>query len=411
MPFHVAVIGGGPSGLMAADILSAAGVGVTVHDRMPSLGRKFLLAGRGGLNLTHSEELDRFLARYGSARARLEPAIRRFSPADTRALSESLGQPTFIGTSGRVFPKAMKASPLLRAWLRRLDGRGVRFAPRHRWTGFTENGALLFAGAAGDTVMVSADATILALGGASWPKLGSDGGWVAPLRKAGVAVAPLKPANCGFQVQWSARMREQFEGRPLKRVRLTFGGETAQGDAIVTREGIEGGVVYAMSAVLRDAIEANREALLHIDLRPDLTEIDLASRLAVPRGKMSLSNFLRKAAGLSPPAIALLHEAYAGAVSKMSAAELATLIKAVPLRLIATAPLARAISTAGGVALEEVDDTFMLRKMPGVFVAGEMLDWEAPTGGYLLQASFATGAAAARGVLEFLKRRRAETMR
>ena len=396
---------------MAADILSAAGVAVTVYDRMPSPGRKFLLAGRGGLNLTHSEELEHFLARYGAARAKLEPAIRQFSSADARAFAESLGQPTFVGTSGRVFPQAMKASPLLRAWLRRLDGNGVRFALRYRWTGFSENRALLFAGPAGDAMTVNADATILALGGASWPKLGSDGGWVAPLRKAGIAVAPLKPANCGFQVQWSARLREQFEGRPLKRVRLSFGRDCAQGDAIITREGIEGGVVYAMSAALRDAIEEKGEARLRIDLRPDLTKTDLASRLAAPRGKMSLSNFLRKAGGLSPPAIALLHEAHAGAVSKMSAAELAASIKAVPLRLTATSPIARAISTAGGVALEELDEQFMLRKMPGVFVAGEMLDWEAPTGGYLLQASFATGAAAARGVLDFLKRRRAETMR
>jgi len=393
---------------MAADILSAAGVAVTVYDRMPSPGRKFLLAGRGGLNLTHSEELEHFLARYGAARAKLEPAIRRFSPADTRALSESLGQPTFVGTSGRVFPKAMKASPLLRAWLRRLDDNGVRFVLRHRWTGFSENRALLFAGPAGDAVTINADATILALGGASWPKLGSDGAWTAILLHAGIRIAPLQPANCGFHAAWSARFSERFEGAPLKRIALSHGGRRVRGEAVVTRAGIEGGAVYALSAALRERLAQAGEAVLHIDLRPDIGGEILAQRLAAPRCKQSMANVLRKAAGLSPVAAGLLHEATPGPVAQLSPHDLAALIKAVPVRLTATAPIERAISTAGGIAFDELDGQFMLRRRPGVFAAGEMLDWEAPTGGYLLQASFATGAAAARGVLQYLKPHPAE---
>lgn len=404
---HIAVIGGGPAGLMAADVLSARGLAVTVFERMPSPARKLLLAGRGGLNLTHSEDAARFLARYGAAAPRLQQAIADFSPADLRAFSEKLGQPTFVGTSGRVFPKAMKASPLLRAWLRRLAAQGVAFALRHRWRGWDGEERLVFDTPEG-TKVVAADAAILALGGASWPKLGSDGAWTAILRNAGIRIAPLQPANCGFHAAWSARFSERFEGAPLKRIALSHGGRRVRGEAVVTRAGIEGGAVYALSAALRERLAQAGEAVLHIDLRPDLGGEILAQRLAAPRGKQSMANVLRKAAGLSPVAAGLLHEAAPGPVAQLSPHDLAALIKAVPVRLTAIAPIERAISTAGGIAFDELDGQFMLRRRPGVFAAGEMLDWEAPTGGYLLQASFATGAAAARGVLQYLKPHPAE---
>jgi len=402
------VIGAGPAGLMAAGVLAENGVKVAVYDRMPSAGRKFLLAGRGGLNLTHSENLDRFLTRYGAAAPHLRAAIQAFPPAAVRAWCEGLGQDTFVGSSGRVFPKSFKTSPLLRAWLRRLGGAGVEFRLRHHWTGWDGQGDLLFDTPDG-RVAVDADAVVLALGGASWPRLGSDGGWVDILAKAGIAIAPLKPANCGFVVNWSEIFRERFEGQPLKRIELSFGGQSIRGEAIVTRQGLEGGGIYALSAPLREAIAASGEALLTIALRPDLPAAELIRRLEVPRHKQSLSTFLRKTVNLSPPAIGLLHEAIAATPSRfaeMDAPGLAELINAVPVRLVATAPLERAISTAGGISFDDVDESFMLRRRPGVFVAGEMLDWEAPTGGYLLQASFATGAAAARGALARLVRDR-----
>lgn len=403
---RVVVIGAGPAGLMAAEVLAREGKTVTVYDRMPSVGRKFLLAGRGGLNLTHSEELGRFLTRYGAAMPRLRAAIEAFPPAAVQAWCEGLGQETFVGTSGRLFPKSFKASPLLRAWLRRLDGQSVQFKLRHRWIGWDERGDLLFDTPKG-RVIVGAGAVVLALGGASWPRLGSDGGWADILTKAGIAVAPLRPANCGFQVPWSDIFRDRFEGKPLKRIGLSFGGHAVRGEAIVTRQGLEGGGIYALSAPLREAIAAKGEAILHIALRPDLSAAELQRRLEAPRHKQSLSTLLRKAISLSPPAIGLLHETMASASSgfvAMDAAELAGLINAVPVRLIGTAPLDRAISTAGGVRFEDIDDTFMVRRRPGVFVAGEMLDWEAPTGGYLLQASFATGVSAAHGVQNWLER-------
>jgi hypothetical protein len=305
-----------------------------------------------------------------------------------------------------VVPKAFKTSPLLRAWLRRLGDAGVAFKLRHHWIGWDEQGDVVFDAPEG-RVSVHADAVVLALGGASWPRLGSDGGWVDALSNAGVAVAPLKPANCGFVVQWSDVFRERFEGQPLKRIGLTFGGRSVRGEALITRQGLEGGGIYALSAPLREAIAAEGEAVLHIALRPDLTALELQRRLDAPRNKQSLSTFLRKTVNLSPPAIGLLHEAIAstpGRFAEMDAADLAALINAVPVRLVGTAPLDRAISTAGGVLFDAVDDAFMLRARPGVFVAGEMLDWEAPTGGYLLQASLATGVAAARGVLTWLAR-------
>ncbi|HET7679365.1 MAG TPA: TIGR03862 family flavoprotein [Xanthobacteraceae bacterium] len=405
LPRRIAVIGAGPAGLMAAETVAGSDVEVTVYEAMPSVGRKFLLAGRGGLNLTHSEDLEPFLAHYGAAAPRLRPAIESFPPAALRQWSEKLGQETFVGTSGRVFPKSLKTSPLLRAWLQRLDRSGVRFRLRHRWIGWDEGGDIIVEAPSG-RVTVPADAVILALGGASWPKLGSDGGWVPILEKSGIAIVPLRPANCGFIANWTGIFRDRFEGQPLKRIALSFGGRTVRGEAIITRDGLEGGGVYALSAPLREAIAGSGEAVLTIALRPDMSAAELQQRLQAPRGKQSLSNVLRKAAKLSPVAIGLLHEAVASSSKKlnaMSAAALAELINAVPVRLVATAPIEGAISSAGGISFDEIDKNFMLRRRPGVFVAGEMLDWEAPTGGYLLQACFSTGAAAGRGVLAWLR--------
>jgi hypothetical protein len=399
-----AVIGAGPAGLMAAEVLASGGAGVTVYDAMPSAGRKFLMAGLGGLNLTHSEALPAFLSRYREAASRLEPAISAFPPQRLREWSEVLGQPTFVGSSGRVFPKAFKASPLLRAWLRRLDAQGVKFAFRHRWTGWDERGRLRFLTPDGERV-IEARTKVLALGGASWPRLGSDGVWVELLAARGIAISPLRPANCGFTVEWSDVFRERFEGQPLKGAELKFGAQAVRGEAVITRTGIEGGAIYALSAELREAVAKSGEAILHVALRPDLDSNELAARFSVPRGKQSLSNFLRKALGLSPVAIGLFQEAVISSgrsPSVLSSQSLAVLIGGVPIRLTGVAPIARAISTAGGVSLDELDADFMLRRLPGVFVAGEMLDWEAPTGGYLLQASFATGAAAGRGALKWL---------
>jgi uncharacterized flavoprotein (TIGR03862 family) len=401
---HVAIIGAGPAGLMAAEVLVQGGAKVTVYDAMPSVGRKFLMAGRGGLNLTHSEALPQFLTRYGEAMPGLKAAIEAFPPQALRDWSEVLGQPTFIGSSGRVFPEAFKASPLLRAWLRRLDASGVQFALRHRWTGWDDSGHPAFETLQGQRA-VETHATVLALGGASWPRLGSDGSWTELLAAKGVAITPLRPANCGFSVAWSDIFRDRFQGQPLKGIALSFGEHVVRGEAMITAGGIEGGAVYALSAPLREAVLAQGQATLHVALRPDLDARDLAAKLSAPRGKQSLSNFLRKAAHLSPVAIGLLQEAAIASgvsLSQLAAAELAAWINAVPVQLNGVASIARAISTAGGVSFDELDDGFMLRRLPGVFAAGEMLDWEAPTGGYLLQASFATGAAAGRGVLKWL---------
>jgi uncharacterized flavoprotein (TIGR03862 family) len=389
---------------MAAEVLARGGASVTVYDRMPSVGRKFLLAGRGGLNLTHSEDIERLLGRYGSAAPRLRAAVEALPPSALRAWCEELGQPTFVGSSGRVFPKAMKASPLLRAWLARLAASGVTFRLRHLWTGWDEAGRLRFATPEGSVAM-EADATVLALGGGSWPRLGSDGMWTAPLAQAGIAIAPLQPANCGVLVAWSDVFRERFAGQPLKRIEVSVGERKERGEAIVTAAGLEGGVIYALSAPVREGLTADGGETLSIDLRPDMTVADLQQRLAAPRAKQSLATFLRKAVHLSPVEVGLLHEAAMAMPDKLAALStdsLAALIKAVPVRVTGLAPIARAISTAGGIAFDAIDDGFMLHGKPGVFVAGEMLDWEAPTGGYLLQASFATGAAAARGALAWL---------
>jgi hypothetical protein len=322
-----------------------------------------------------------------------------------RAWSEALGQPTFVGSSGRVFPKAFKASPLLRAWLRRLDSMGVQFKLRHRWTGWEENGRLLFQTPDGQRV-VDARATVLALGGASWLRLGSTGAWVETLAARGVTISQLRPANCGFTVAWSDIFRDRFEGHPLKGVALSFGSHTVRGEAMITRTGIEGGAIYALSADLREAIVDRGQATLRIALRPDLEMNDLVARLSAPRGKQSFSNWLRKAAHLSPVGIGLLQEAAiasGASLSSLPPENLAALINAVPVELNGLAPIARAISTAGGISFSEIDPDFMIRRLPGVFAAGEMLDWEAPTGGYLLQASFATGVAAGRGALKWLE--------
>jgi uncharacterized flavoprotein (TIGR03862 family) len=401
-----AVIGAGPAGLMAAEVLAREGVAVTVYDHMPSPGRKFLMAGRGGLNLTHSEDLPRFLARYGEAEPHLRAAIEAFPPQALIAWCEGLGQSTFTGTSGRVFPKAMKASPLLRAWLARLASLGVAFRGRHCWTGWDASGRRLFEAPEG-SVAAEAGAAIFALGGASWPRLGSDGHWTRIFADAGIAVAPLKASNCGFVADFSEHFSSRFAGQPVKGAAFSFGGASVRGEAVVTRAGLEGGAIYALSPRMRDAIERNGEAILHIDLRPGASAAELEAALSRPRGKQSLSNALRKAAKLAPVAVGFLHEAAHRRGAPLAAAtapELAASIKAVPVRLTAPAPIARAISSAGGIPFSELDARLMLKARPGVFVAGEMLDWEAPTGGYLLQGCFSTGVAAAHGALSWLRR-------
>ena len=392
----IAVIGAGPAGLMAAEVLSAGGCAVTVYDRMPSAGRKLLMAGRGGLNLTHSEPFEQFLTRYGAAEAHLRPMLEAFPPSALIGWANGLGIETFTGSSGRIFPKAMKASPLLRAWLARLGSQGVQFRLRHDWRGWRD-GALLF-GAAGGDVTVTPDATVLALGGASWPRLGSDGGWTRILGKKGVIVSPLLAANCGFSVPWSDVFRERFAGQPLKNALFKSDDHAQRGEAVITGYGIEGGAIYALSSFLRRVIAFDGNADLDIDLRPDMTEDQLVKRLARPRGKDTLTNHLRKTLNLLPVEIALLRETH-GAAFVPDPAVLARHVKHVRITLAGTQRIERAISTAGGVSFDAVDDDLMLTALCDVYVAGEMLDWEAPTGGYLLQACFATGAFAARAIL------------
>lgn len=399
----VAVIGGGPAGLIAAEILGRAGLSVTVYDRMPTFGRKLQMAGRGGLNLTHSEPFDLFLERYGLAQSVLAPALEVFPPSALRDWAEGLGQETFVGSSGRVFPKAMKAAPLLRAWLARLQAQGCIFRFRTTWKGWNDAGALCFAGADGRTETVSPAATLLALGGASWPRLGSNGAWTEILAARGVKIAPFEPANSGFTVSWSALFKDKFQGQPLKNVTLRIDGRTVRGDAMVAGYGIEGGAIYALSSWLREIVARDGHAVLHIDLCPDRNLADVVKRLSRPRGKHSQSDFLRRALGLPTIAISLMREA-AGPTLPSEPVELAGLVKAVALTVTAPTSLERAISSAGGIDLQELDTRFMVKRLPGVFAAGEMLDWEAPTGGYLLQASFASGVAAANGILALLGR-------
>jgi uncharacterized flavoprotein (TIGR03862 family) len=397
---RVAVIGGGPAGLAAAEGLAASGVEVDLYDAMRSVGRKFLLAGIGGLNLTHSESIEPFLARYGARRTVLEPFVRAFDPAALREWAHGLGVETFVGTSRRVFPREMKAAPLLRAWLRRLRAAGVRFRVQHRWRGWHEH-RLRFATPQGER-LVTSDAVVLALGGGSWPKLGSDGGWVPILRERAVDVRDLVPANCGFDVAWSAHLRERYAGAPLKSVILDYDGEQRRGECVVTASGVEGSLIYAFSARLRDAIAARGPAVIHLDLAPDRTRERLARELASPRASRSIANHWRMRAGIEGVKAALLREVLP-AEALVDPARVAATIKALPLRLVAPRPLDEAISSAGGVAFDALDERLMLRARPGVFCAGEMLDWEAPTGGYLLTACFATGRAAARGALQWLR--------
>ncbi|HEY9081364.1 TIGR03862 family flavoprotein [Magnetovibrio sp.] len=407
-PSHVqfAIVGGGPAGLMAAEALIDHGAHVHIFDAMPSLGRKFLMAGKSGLNLTHDEPFKLFLGRFGVSREHLEPALTDFKPGAIRAWAYELGVETFVGTSGRVFPKDFKAAPLLRAWLHRLRDRGATIHVRHKWTGWAqdETDATLHFETPDGTALVHADATVLALGGASWPKLGSDGAWVTPLHDKGVEIAALRPANCGFDVAWSDYLKEHFAGAPLKSVRLSFGDQAVPGDAVVTQTGLEGGPVYTLSAALRDTLEREGQAVLTVDLSPGRSLAELTEALNRPRGKKSMATHLKRTVRISGVKAALLRE-YLPADAFDDTAHLAAGIKALPIPLIATRPLEEAISTAGGVKLDAVDEGYMLKALPGVFCAGEMLDWEAPTGGYLLSACLATGRSAGDGAFYWITQR------
>ncbi len=387
----IAIVGAGPAGLMAAEILTTAGKRVVVYERMPSVARKFLMAGRGGLNLTHSEPIDAFFTRYREAAPHLAPMLDAFAPRDLITWADGLGAETFTGSSGRVFPKAMKASPLLRAWLARLAAQGVEIKTRATWLGWNEDGGLRFNEAGRDTTL-HPGATLFALGGASWPRLGADGSWRDAFRTRGVEITPLRPANAGFNVAWSDHIRARFAGQPLKNIAVHHAEHVARGEAMITSYGIEGGALYALSAQLRDSVPTE----IRIDLRPDQSREGIAAKLARAKRGDTLSSTLRKTLSLSPLDSALLHE---GGPPPREPEALAARIKAVPIALSSTRDLERAISTAGGVAWNAVDADLQLRADPSSYVAGEMLDWEAPTGGYLLQACFATGAWAARAIL------------
>lgn len=405
---RIAIIGGGPAGLMAAEAASAAGARVELYDAMASVGRKFLLAGRGGLNLTHSEPSEKFLSRYGTRRAQIAPLLASFGPDAVRAWARGLGIETFVGSSGRVFPTDLKAAPLLRAWLRRLRKAGVQFHVKHRWIGWDEQEALRFTTPEGDR-SVHADAVVLALGGGSWPKLGSDAMWVPLLAGRGLHIAPLQPANCGFDVGWSEHFRTKFSGHPVKSVAIIVRNDAGAefwhpGEFVITEIGVEGGVIYAVSASLRDDILAKGAATLRLDLAPDRDLPRLTHDLSRPRGKRTMATHLQRQAHIEGVKAGLLREV----VSKEDFSDpvrLAAAIKALPLRLVAPRPLEEAISTAGGVPFNALDERLMVRALPGLFCAGEMLDWEAPTGGYLLTACFATGQVAGAGAVAWLNKR------
>lgn len=401
----VVVIGGGPAGLMAAEVLLQAGAHVELFDAMPSVGRKFLRAGKGGLNLTHSEPFDVFLSRYGSRQSQLKPYLEDFGPKRLREWVGDLGFETFVGSSGRVFPTDMHAPPILRAWHQRLSKEGLVIHLRHRWLGWNTQNYLLFRTPEGE-ILIHADAVILALGGGSWPQLGSDGSWIPIFENKGVQITPLKPANCGFNVNWSEHFRSRFNGQPVKPVMLSFTDHTGndfqqQGELIITEYGIEGGLVYALSAPLRDNIEAQGGAEVELDLAPDWTKARLAQRLSRSRGSRSISSHLKRTVGIDGVKAGLLWE-FVPKEQLSDPGKLSHLIKHLSVSLVSPRPLAEAISSAGGVVFEELDENLMLRKLPGVFCAGEMLDWEAPTGGYLLTACFATGRAAGLGAAEWL---------
>jgi len=400
MDKSVAVIGGGPAGLMAADVISAGGLKVDVYDSMPSVGRKFLMAGKSGLNITHSETFEQFVSHYGKRQAQIELLLKNFGPDRLRQWVHGLGIETFIGTSGRVFPVGMKASPLLRAWLKRLTDSGVTFHLRHKWRGWNADQSLTFETPEGEKA-VTPDATVLALGGGSWSRLGSDGMWVPRLEQAGVRVEALKPSNCGFDVGWSPHFRERFDGHPIKSVVLSFRSFHQQGEFIVTKEGVEGGLIYTASAMIRDEISAHGKAIISLDLAPDRSLEWLAEKLSKPRRARTIASHLKKTVGIKGVKAGLLRE-FVSKEDFSNVERLAHFIKNLPIPLIAPRPLDEAISTAGGVVFESLDENLMIRSMPGVFCAGEMLDWEAPTGGYLLTACFASGYTTGTGVVEWL---------
>jgi hypothetical protein len=400
----IAIIGAGPAGLMAAEVLIQAGMTVAVYDAMPSAGRKFLMAGKSGLNITHDEDFDAFVQHYAERQTHIKSLLARFSPDDLRAWVHGLGIETFTGSSGMVFPKEMKAAPLLRAWLHRLRQAGVIFHMRHRWLGWDDSGALCLQ-TPQEIITLKPAATVLALGGGSWQRLGSDAKWIPLLQQHAIDIAPLKPANCGFDVNWSEYLRNHYAGQPVKSVTLSFtehNGVTRrqQGDFVVTQTGVGGSLIYAFSAALRDEIARTGSAVIHLDLAPGRDLGRLVAELSKPRGSRSMAKHLRARAGIDGVKAVLLREVAQDDFADST--QLATVIKALPLQLIATRPMDEAISTAGGVKFETMDENLMLRAMPGVFCAGEMLDWEAPTGGYLLTACFASGRAAGVGVINWL---------
>jgi len=400
---EIAIIGGGPGGLMAAETLAQAGLSVTIYERKPSVGRKFLVAGNGGLNITHFEDLETFISRYGAAAEKLRPAIENFPPLALRKWCEELGEETFVGSSGKVFPKSFKAINLLNAWIEKLEKLNVKFVFNHQWLGWGADGELAFSTPEGIVEKTRPTATILSLGGASWPQLGSDGSWVEILQQQGVPISPLRPANCGFVTAWSDIFRDRFAGQPLKTITLSFAKKTIRGEIMITDKGIEGGAVYALSAPIRDAIEKTGYAEITLDLRPDVSLQKLTEQLDRPRKSLSFSSFLHKA-GLSQVTIGIIREVGGENIKNLDASKLAALIKSLPLKLTKTTSIETAISTAGGIKLDAVDEYFMLKNKPGVFAVGEMLDWEVQTGGYLLQATFSTAVYASKGVLQWTEK-------